>query len=669
MYIDDLPSYVSLLTSKNFSDIKKGIVFIRNLTLQSSNIPPSVIISFGILPQIISLLGCDNCFEIQNEVLWILTNLACGTREDIVDIMKSGFMNYIPRILASPFSVVREQLLWCLGNCAFEHHAARDYILSFPILPHIAQVIQKANAEDGELQYAMWCFSSLARNPRRQQHAEMKRNKKMKEGCGKLISDLSFSPQPSSFVSQLQSAGFESPSTPPTFSPSVFSGSPNSSHVNLSGSIFQQNASPFTPNSKQGLFSPQYDSSLNLSPFSASLFSFPGAPSSTSSPPESASEFQADPPEIEALINSIVSDLVPLAISSKSSVKYEIMCALANATEHNPTAVQLVISNSFFAAFVHHCASCELRIKTYLIKIAGNIAAYSLSAISTMIDAGILPVVREFLMNGSFSHQSDAAWLASIIAAGSVGHVDSLFSERIVSSIILKFPSSQPPLSHELGFVLLSVATASLRHAIALVDEGILLVLSSALEHTDKWTLLLTLTIIIQLLAAGERLAILMKSKQKDATFAKDITKIESGNANQNRGGREGGEEDDDDDEIVNEVALKLEECKGANTLRELRGSSFPAANQKIELIFRRFIKDDLTSEKEHSALLFLKDASDSAASSSMFGYDSSSLSKALHSISQPADPAHFAQAVGPLLSLQNPFLNFDLQNPSPFYF
>ena len=79
------------------------------------------------------------------ESVWILTNLAYGTGDEIARILDDS-MSIIPAIaqlITSPDPMVVEQVIWLLGNLIGDNAEARDLILSgTPIIRVMAALVE-----------------------------------------------------------------------------------------------------------------------------------------------------------------------------------------------------------------------------------------------------------------------------------------------------------------------------------------------------------------------------------------------------------------------------------------------------------------------------------------------------------------------------------------------
>jgi hypothetical protein len=118
-------------------------------------------IDIGILKRIKSIMNKykDND-DIIFECLWILTNIASGTRIHCEAIVKNGFMDYIFYYCESQNINIREQAIWCLGNLLGEKQQ-----LNIPY-DKIKKVMVEniSNASFNVRSQLAWALSNVFRN-------------------------------------------------------------------------------------------------------------------------------------------------------------------------------------------------------------------------------------------------------------------------------------------------------------------------------------------------------------------------------------------------------------------------------------------------------------------------------------------------------------------------
>eukprot|EP00049_Salpingoeca_infusionum_P022558 m.7484 g.7484 ORF g.7484 m.7484 type:complete len:528 (+) comp5256_c0_seq3:403-1986(+) len=98
-------------------------------------------IDSGKLPDIVPLLACTDCIELQYEVCWIFTNIASGTSSQTQAVVEAGACPNLVKLLQSPVTKLCEQAAWCLGNISGDGCELRDMLLEFNVLETLLSLI------------------------------------------------------------------------------------------------------------------------------------------------------------------------------------------------------------------------------------------------------------------------------------------------------------------------------------------------------------------------------------------------------------------------------------------------------------------------------------------------------------------------------------------------
>jgi hypothetical protein len=128
--VKDLPRLVDTIRSSTGLEepLVEATRSIREMLSVTHNSPVKEVVNAGALPHLVVLLMRTDCFPLQLEAAWALTNVASTNfTSSVVD--QRNAVEYLINLLRSPSPDVREQSAWCLGNIASDRTAYRDMLL------------------------------------------------------------------------------------------------------------------------------------------------------------------------------------------------------------------------------------------------------------------------------------------------------------------------------------------------------------------------------------------------------------------------------------------------------------------------------------------------------------------------------------------------------------
>merc|ERR1719221_1096682 len=160
--LKDLPDILAGINSNNVQSQYEKTMQVRKMLSIEMNPPIQPIIDAGIVPRLVSFLGCADNAGLQFEASWALTNIASGTTEHTRVVIKNGAVPIFISLLSSPSDDVREQAVWALGNIAGDSTECRNMVLGAGILEPLLQLCNQ-NSKLTLLRNATWTLSNLCR--------------------------------------------------------------------------------------------------------------------------------------------------------------------------------------------------------------------------------------------------------------------------------------------------------------------------------------------------------------------------------------------------------------------------------------------------------------------------------------------------------------------------
>ncbi|XP_050532907.1 importin subunit alpha-1-like [Daktulosphaira vitifoliae] len=139
--------------------------YARKMLSSRKSAPIDDFIQAGILPMLTEFLThkYNNKTDFQYECAWILTNIASGSSDNTLSIIKIGAIPLLVDLLKSPDVRVMEQAVWALGNIAGDGPEPRDEVLSHGIVPVLNSLL-RSTTEVTAQQNIVWTLSNLCRS-------------------------------------------------------------------------------------------------------------------------------------------------------------------------------------------------------------------------------------------------------------------------------------------------------------------------------------------------------------------------------------------------------------------------------------------------------------------------------------------------------------------------
>jgi hypothetical protein len=102
------------------------------------------VIDSGVLPYLIALLGsdADKHPDLEEEVLWVITNMVSGTTEQTCAVVEAGALPSMIRLVNSSNPTVQDQAVWGLGNISGDSAMCRNEVFDCGIVA----AVQEAHA-------------------------------------------------------------------------------------------------------------------------------------------------------------------------------------------------------------------------------------------------------------------------------------------------------------------------------------------------------------------------------------------------------------------------------------------------------------------------------------------------------------------------------------------
>ena len=111
---------------------------IRKILSLEHNPPIQKVIEAGLVPKIAEFLNSKNP-KLQFESLWVLTNIASGTRDQTQSVIDSGCIPSLIKLISSKDDEIKEQAIWTLSNIAGDNYEHRDVLVEHGLIPALCK--------------------------------------------------------------------------------------------------------------------------------------------------------------------------------------------------------------------------------------------------------------------------------------------------------------------------------------------------------------------------------------------------------------------------------------------------------------------------------------------------------------------------------------------------
>ena len=127
-------NFKSQLQTFDFEKKLSTLIKIRKLLSIEKNPPIQDILNSNILPLLIQYLDEEKDIQIKFEIAWIVTNIASGTSEQTYELIKSGTIPILIKLIENSNENLTSQCVWALGNIAGDSVKCREYLLKTNLL-------------------------------------------------------------------------------------------------------------------------------------------------------------------------------------------------------------------------------------------------------------------------------------------------------------------------------------------------------------------------------------------------------------------------------------------------------------------------------------------------------------------------------------------------------
>lgn len=150
------------LLTLDFDKKLSTITKIRKMLSIEKNPPIQEILDSDVLPVLIQFIQEEKELQLKFEIAWIITNIASGTSEQTMELIKCGTIPILIELIQGNNENLSSQCVWALGNIAGDSSRCREYLLNTNLLGILLAQIN-SNKNISFLRNATWTLSNLCR--------------------------------------------------------------------------------------------------------------------------------------------------------------------------------------------------------------------------------------------------------------------------------------------------------------------------------------------------------------------------------------------------------------------------------------------------------------------------------------------------------------------------
>ncbi|KAI5173059.1 importin subunit alpha-6/7 [Nematocida sp. LUAm3] len=181
-----ISEFAEKINSRDPERIIEGVTEFRRLLSAEKSPPISVVVENGLVATFTKLIDFNNpiyrgiseeqSIRIIHEAAWVLTNIASGTHEQTMFILKAGAIIPLIALLNVNNVILQDQAAWAIGNIAGDGELARDALigagLTDPLVNLIDSILYSGESTLPMLKNLVWTLSNTCRGRNPPAHPE-----------------------------------------------------------------------------------------------------------------------------------------------------------------------------------------------------------------------------------------------------------------------------------------------------------------------------------------------------------------------------------------------------------------------------------------------------------------------------------------------------------------